>query len=172
MQNVLICFGFLWTVFKMDRYGNGEELLLDKVFDSMTGTPSFRSFDKELFIGMCVLAGCDFLSSVPGIGIAKAYSMVSKYRNMERKLNGSHLDQGESISNQVSVVIEKEDSNSEKAMDSQDSVNSKPKRVSKGKERKTIEKKKTSNCKISVNKNTSILNLFSCNLLILLLVSE
>ncbi|TXG50831.1 hypothetical protein EZV62_023355 [Acer yangbiense] len=303
----LIVYGSQATVFKMDRYGNGKELLLDKVFDSLTGTPSFRSFDKELFIGMCVLAGCDFLPSVPGIGIAKAYSMVSKYRNIDhvlsvlkfekgsqmpedypksfreavavfqharvydagikkikhlkplrrqllqslneeldflgpeippsvataiaegrldpklvfpleidetvkkttvpketqskvpdnnpfkkrklgeiclgrikstseevlvvdedeksdllcvnpdiilpevlknshsrkRKLNGSQLDQGESISNQVSVVIETEDSKSEKAMESQESVNSKPKRVSKGKERKTIEKKKT-----------------------------
>lgn len=34
--------------------------------------------------GMCVLAGCDFLPSVPGIGIAKAYALVSKYRNLER----------------------------------------------------------------------------------------
>lgn len=33
---------------------------------------------------MCVLAGCDFLPSVPGIGIAKAYGLVSKYRNLER----------------------------------------------------------------------------------------
>lgn len=31
-----------------------------------------------------MLAGCDFLPSVPGIGIAKAYSMVSKYRNLDR----------------------------------------------------------------------------------------
>ncbi|KAK3225205.1 hypothetical protein Dsin_005067 [Dipteronia sinensis] len=407
----LIVYGSQATVFKMDRYGNGEELLLDKVFDSVTCTPSFRSFDNELFIGMCVLAGCDFLPSIPGIGIAKAYSMVSKYRILDRvlsvlkfekgsqmpedypksfreavavfqharvydagtkkikhlkplpqkllqalgeeldflgpeippsvatsiaegrldpvsmeafncfpssgyhhdpvaiqassrlqkpeitivsgeeagfivfsshkiaekeitgkffkptytlmtrdtvskekkylykgaelqnlvfpleidetvkktgdleetqlkvpdnnpfrkrklgeicldrikntteevlvvaedeksdllfvnpdiilpdvlknsryrkrKFNGSHLDQRESISNQVSVVTETEDSISEKAMDSQESVNFKPKRVSKGKERNKIEKKKTSNCKNSVNKNTSILNFFS-----------
>ncbi|KAK2648014.1 hypothetical protein Ddye_015503 [Dipteronia dyeriana] len=90
----LIVFGSLATVFKMDRYGNGEELLLDKVFDSVTCTPSFRSFDKELFIGMCVLAGCDFLPSVPGIGIAKAYSMVSKYRNLERVLSVLKFEKG------------------------------------------------------------------------------
>ncbi|TXG51368.1 hypothetical protein EZV62_023892 [Acer yangbiense] len=393
----LIVYGSQATVFKMDRYGNGEELLLDKVFDSVTCTPSFQSFDSELFIGMftvkskgmCVLAGCDFLPSVPGIGIAKAYSMVSKYRILDRvlsvlkfekgsqmpedypksfreavavfqharvydagikkikhlkplpqkllqalgeeldflgpeippsvataiaegrldpvsmeafncfpssgyhqdpiaiqassrlqkpeitilsreetvtdtlmkqdtvskekkylykgaelqnlvfpleidetvkktsdpeetqlkvpdnnpfkkgklgeicldrikstteevlvvaedeksdllfvntdiilpdlknsrsrkrKFNGSHLDQRESISNQVSVVTETEDSISEKAMDSQESVNFRPKRVTKGKERNKIEKKKTSNCKNSVNKNASILNFFS-----------
>lgn len=31
-----------------------------------------------------MLAGCDFLPSVPGIGIAKAFALVSKYRNLER----------------------------------------------------------------------------------------
>ena len=34
--------------------------------------------------GMCVLAGCDFLPSVPGIGIARAHALVSKYRNLDR----------------------------------------------------------------------------------------
>ncbi|KAJ0105784.1 hypothetical protein Patl1_19689 [Pistacia atlantica] len=74
--------------------GNGEELLLDNAFESSNGTPSFRNFDQELFIGMCVLAGCDFLPSVPGIGIAKAYSMVSKYRNLDRVLSVLKIDKG------------------------------------------------------------------------------
>lgn len=34
--------------------------------------------------GMCVLAGCDFLPSISGIGIAKAHTLISKYRNIER----------------------------------------------------------------------------------------
>lgn len=35
----------------MDRYGNGEEMMLDKIFDSAGCTPSFRNFDKELLTG-------------------------------------------------------------------------------------------------------------------------
>lgn len=34
--------------------------------------------------GMCVLAGCDFLPSIPGIGTKRAYSLVSKYKNLDR----------------------------------------------------------------------------------------
>ncbi|XP_038688103.1 exonuclease 1 [Tripterygium wilfordii] len=83
----LMAYGCQAIVFKMDRFGNGQEILLHNVFDSVTCSPSFRHFDKELFIGMCVLAGCDFLPSVPGIGIAKAYSLVSKYRNLDRVLS-------------------------------------------------------------------------------------
>jgi exonuclease-1 len=35
----------------MDRYGNGEEIVLDKVFDAAARKPSFQCFDKELFMG-------------------------------------------------------------------------------------------------------------------------
>ncbi|KAF4385231.1 hypothetical protein G4B88_026514, partial [Cannabis sativa] len=79
--------GISAILFKMDRYGNGEEILLDNVFNSKKGcTPSFQNFDKELLTGMCVLAGCDFLPSVPRIGIAKSYAIVSKYRNLDRQI--------------------------------------------------------------------------------------
>lgn len=38
----------------------------------------------DMLAGMCVLAGCDFLPSVPGIGIVRAHSYVSKYRSLDR----------------------------------------------------------------------------------------
>ncbi|KAF8025194.1 hypothetical protein BT93_F2134 [Corymbia citriodora subsp. variegata] len=90
----LVAYGCQAILFKMDRYGNGEEMLLQKVFDSTTSTPSFRNFDMALFTGMCVLAGCDFLPSVPGIGIKKAHSLVSKYRNIDRALSVLKLEKG------------------------------------------------------------------------------
>ncbi|KAJ8443284.1 hypothetical protein Cgig2_010179 [Carnegiea gigantea] len=88
----LLAYGCPAIIFKMDRFGNGEEIVLDKVFNSTIPKPSFRHFNKSLFIGMCVLAGCDFLPSVPGIGIAKAHSLVSKYRNIDRVLSVLKLD--------------------------------------------------------------------------------
>jgi len=32
---------------------------------------------------MCVLAGCDFLPSVPGVGISRAHAFISKYQSVE-----------------------------------------------------------------------------------------
>ncbi|XP_057951801.1 exonuclease 1 isoform X2 [Malania oleifera] len=90
----LLAYGCQAVVFKMDRYGNGEEIVLDRVFDSVDRAPSFQKFEKELFIGMCVLAGCDFLPSVPGIGIVRAHSLVSKYRNLDRVLSILKFDKG------------------------------------------------------------------------------
>ncbi|KAJ9141526.1 hypothetical protein P3X46_032052 [Hevea brasiliensis] len=88
----LLAYGCQATIFKMDRYGNGEEIVLDKVFDAVACKPSFQYFNRELFTGMCVLAGCDFLPSVPGIGIVRAHSYVSKYRNLDRVLSVLKLE--------------------------------------------------------------------------------
>ncbi|KAJ0764896.1 putative exodeoxyribonuclease I [Helianthus annuus] len=93
----LLAYGCSSVIFKMDRYGNGEEIVIDKVFDSVGRLPSFLHFDKELFTGMCVLAGCDFLPSVPGIGIAKAHALVSKYRNLDRVLSVLKYDKGDQM---------------------------------------------------------------------------
>ncbi|XP_021909370.1 exonuclease 1 isoform X2 [Carica papaya] len=90
----LLAYGCQAIVFKMDRYGNGEEIGLDNVLKSAAHNPSFQKFDKELLTGMCVLAGCDFLPSVPGIGIVKAYSLVAKYRNLDRVLSVLKLEKG------------------------------------------------------------------------------
>lgn len=35
----------------MDRFGNGEEIVLNNVFDSVARKPSFRNLDMELFTG-------------------------------------------------------------------------------------------------------------------------
>ncbi|CAH9061200.1 unnamed protein product, partial [Cuscuta epithymum] len=93
----LLAYGCPAVVLKMDRYGNGEEFLLDKVFKSVDRKPSFTNFTKDLFIGMCVLAGCDFLPSVPGIGITKAYNFVSKYRNLDRVLSILKFEKGSQV---------------------------------------------------------------------------
>lgn len=48
---VLICTGCKQIVFKMDHYGNGEEIVLENVFNPGSCTPSFQNFDQELFTG-------------------------------------------------------------------------------------------------------------------------
>ncbi|CAL0332568.1 unnamed protein product [Lupinus luteus] len=93
----LIAYGCPAVVLKMDRNGNGEGIELEKVFGAESTKPSFRSFDMKLFTGMCILAGCDFLPSVPGIGIARAHALVSKYRNLERVLSVLKFEKGDQM---------------------------------------------------------------------------
>lgn len=91
----LMAYGCNVVIYKMDRSGDGEEVIMDKVFNCLTVPArelSFKCFTQELFTGMCVLAGCDFLSSVPGIGIKRAHSLVLKYKNIDRVLSVLQLD--------------------------------------------------------------------------------
>ncbi|KAF3574047.1 hypothetical protein F2Q69_00061018 [Brassica cretica] len=47
----LLAYGCKAVIFKMDRYGKGEELILDNVFQAADQKPSFQNFDQELFTG-------------------------------------------------------------------------------------------------------------------------
>ncbi|CAM6091433.1 unnamed protein product [Calypogeia fissa] len=86
----LLAYGCKVVLFKMDKFGSGEELCMDKILQTCpppaTGL-SFRNFNHDLFLAMCVLAGCDFLASIPGIGVKKAHALLAKYRNIHRVLN-------------------------------------------------------------------------------------
>ncbi|KEH16709.1 putative exodeoxyribonuclease I [Medicago truncatula] len=93
----LLTYGCPAVIFKMDREGNGERIELEKVFSAESCKPSFQSFNMKLFTGMCVLAGCDFLPSVPGIGVARAHALVSKYRNIDRILSVLKLEKGDQM---------------------------------------------------------------------------
>ncbi|GAQ78461.1 putative DNA repair protein XPGC [Klebsormidium nitens] len=105
----LLAYGCSTVLYKMDKYGNAEEISTERLFSSIGhgsqgpsqassgrqqgGTClSFRHFNQELFLGMCILAGCDFLPSIPGIGISKAHAVVNKYRNVDRALSRLKLD--------------------------------------------------------------------------------
>ena len=40
------------------------------------------------FLNMCILSGCDYLDSLPGMGIVTANKHVRKYRDMTRLFRG------------------------------------------------------------------------------------
>ncbi|CAK9203483.1 unnamed protein product [Sphagnum troendelagicum] len=97
----LIAYGCPVVVYKMDKYGNGEEIRRDALFSPEPGTTQnlpFCKFTDELFLGMCVLAGCDFLPSIPGIGLKKAHSLVLKYLKIDRVLSILRLEKKELVS--------------------------------------------------------------------------
>lgn len=56
-------------MFKLDLNGNGVVLDQSRILEH-------RLFKKRLtfdgFVKMCVLSGCDYMPSLPGVGLAKA----------------------------------------------------------------------------------------------------
>lgn len=75
---------FLQVIFKMDHFGNGvliEQSRLNEVMEIQSG---FYTFEK--FRYMCILSGCDYLSSLQGIGLGKAAKVFKRARQSELKL--------------------------------------------------------------------------------------
>lgn len=63
-------------MFKLDQNGGGLLIEQDKIHLSMNMRPEQFSFDK--FRYMCILSGCDYLPSIPGVGLAKARQFISR----------------------------------------------------------------------------------------------
>lgn len=85
----MVPYGVDTVVYKMDRFGEcsilDESSLLgvkeDKSKDNFKMPPAM---DKRLH--MCILAGCDYLPSVPGVGIATALKLVGKWNTGPRAI--------------------------------------------------------------------------------------
>lgn len=74
----LLCYGCPKVFFKMDKTGEGEEVQLCEL--PQARELAFQGFGHDLFQEMCVLAGCDFVDSLPGIGIKKAHQNLRRTR--------------------------------------------------------------------------------------------
>lgn len=70
----LIIFGAKRILFKLDKFGIAEEIKLCRISECQELDLSRFSF--KMFRQMCILAGCDYLPSIPGMGIKTAYRYV------------------------------------------------------------------------------------------------
>lgn len=62
----LLAYGASKIFMKMDKDGNG--ILIDRDDIRKVEEHNLESFDHDLFLSVCVISGCDYLSSVKGIG--------------------------------------------------------------------------------------------------------
>ncbi|XP_025193704.1 exonuclease 1 isoform X2 [Melanaphis sacchari] len=72
----LLLFGCKRVLFKMDLNGAGILIEQEKLHLSMNIQPEQFSLDK--FRYMCILSGCDYLPSIPGIGLIKARQFITR----------------------------------------------------------------------------------------------
>uniref|UniRef100_A0A096MXM9 Exonuclease 1 n=1 Tax=Papio anubis TaxID=9555 RepID=A0A096MXM9_PAPAN len=74
----LLAFGCKKVILKMDQFGNGLEI--DQARLGMCRQLG-DIFTEEKFRYMCILSGCDYLSSLRGIGLAKACKVLRLANN-------------------------------------------------------------------------------------------
>jgi exonuclease 1 len=79
----LVLFGTKNIIFKLDLSGNGLLVEADKLHLTMGLREDKYTLTK--FRQMCILSGCDYLDSLPGIGLAKACKFVTKTEDPDIK---------------------------------------------------------------------------------------
>ncbi|OVA00201.1 XPG/Rad2 endonuclease [Macleaya cordata] len=78
----LIPFGCPRIIFKMDKFGQAVQFqysLLQQNKDL-----NFTGFTKQMVLEMCILSGCDYLPSLPGMGLKKAHALICKFKIYEK----------------------------------------------------------------------------------------
>ncbi|XP_012058070.1 PREDICTED: exonuclease 1 [Atta cephalotes] len=99
----LTLFGCKKIFFKMDLVGNGILIAQDQLHLAMNVRP--EQFEMDKFRHICILSGCDYLPSLPGIGLGKARKFITKStdQNIHRAL--TRLS---SVLNMKSLVVSQE----------------------------------------------------------------
>ncbi|ALC38709.1 tos [Drosophila busckii] len=80
----LTLFGAQKIIFKLDLNGGGLLVDAQKLYLAMGCREDRYHFDK--FRRMCILSGCDYLDSLPGIGLAKACKFILKTEQDDMRL--------------------------------------------------------------------------------------
>lgn len=66
----------------MDKFGQGVECrysMLEKNKDL-----NLIGFTKQMVLEMCILSGCDYLQSLPGMGLKKAHALMKKFKTYDQ----------------------------------------------------------------------------------------
>jgi len=78
----MLAYGCPKVLFKMDKDGYGKQVKLSDL--PSLQTVSFLNFTQEMLRQVCILAGCDYLVSITGLGIKTAHRLMKKYRSIDR----------------------------------------------------------------------------------------
>ncbi|KAF9997284.1 Rad2 nuclease [Modicella reniformis] len=86
----LLVFGCKKVIFKLDSYGTGVEIL-QKNF-SLVQDVSFHEWTMTEIRHMCILAGCDYLPSIPGMGLKTAQRLLRRFKSFERTIKHIRME--------------------------------------------------------------------------------
>ncbi|MQL83045.1 hypothetical protein Taro_015528 [Colocasia esculenta] len=78
----LIPFGCSRIIYKMDKFGQGVEFRDSLI--SQNKDLNFSGFTKQMVLEMCILSGCDYLQSLPGMGLKRAHALIQKFKSYDK----------------------------------------------------------------------------------------
>jgi exonuclease-1 len=78
----LIPFGCSRIIFKMDKFGQGVEFHITRL--QRCRELDLNGFTMQMLLEMCILSGCDYLPSLPGMGVKRAHALIQKLKGHEK----------------------------------------------------------------------------------------
>lgn len=86
----LLVYGCKRVIYKLDKVGNGVEILSSRLGE--IAELNLRGWTLDMFKHMCILSGCDYLPSIPGMGLKKAYKLLHKHRTAEKAIKAARFE--------------------------------------------------------------------------------
>jgi hypothetical protein len=80
----LLCYGCPNVLYKLLPSGRCSRVQLRRLGE--VRAPALASFTHEMFRAMCVLSGCDYAASLPGVGLKRAHQLLLRHRTLEQAL--------------------------------------------------------------------------------------
>ncbi|KAL1407420.1 hypothetical protein Q8F55_006853 [Vanrija albida] len=89
----LLVFGCKTVIFKLEK--DGSCISIERARLAQVRDMPMHGWTDVQFRRMAMLSGCDYLPSIPGIGLKKAHRMLRRYKTVEKllqaiRLEGSH----------------------------------------------------------------------------------
>ncbi|KAF9652654.1 PIN domain-like protein [Thelephora ganbajun] len=91
----LLVFGCQSVLFKLDSVAATVTSISRSDFGSVTaagGGISLTGWSDVQFRAMAILSGCDYLPSIPGVGLKTAWSLLRKYKTVEKVIRAIMLE--------------------------------------------------------------------------------
>eukprot|EP00111_Clytia_hemisphaerica_P004690 TCONS_00013473-protein len=86
----LLLYGCSKVLYKMGS--DGEGTLVDLVNLPKVRSVKLSQFTMEQFRWMCMLSGCDYLPSIKGMGLIKAYKLLQRHKAAKQAIKALKLD--------------------------------------------------------------------------------
>ncbi|KAK9898654.1 hypothetical protein P389DRAFT_167192 [Cystobasidium minutum MCA 4210] len=86
----LLVFGCRKVLFKLDSDGRCIEIKRENF--TMCKEVGFSGWSDKEFRQMAILSGCDYLSSIPGLGLKTAHGLMRRYKSAEKVIRFIRLE--------------------------------------------------------------------------------
>jgi 5'-3' exonuclease len=74
----------------MDKFGQGVQFQYSML--QKNKELNFEGFNRQMLLEMCILSGCDYLQSLPGMGLKKAHASIKRFKSYDKVRMADRVD--------------------------------------------------------------------------------